>query len=244
MSDNNSNQIEQMEKELLEKDKRIEKQSETIQKLKDDMRILKDENEYLNKRVENLQKNLIQFMSKEETISKLEKDRFKIKVVLLGENAVGKTSFIKRFALKKFESKYSPTIGAEITKVRLKFQQKIFDLMVWDLAGQILFENIAKKFIHGSDLAILIFDITRMDSFKSMRNWNNHVTKILGKKIPSLLIGNKSDLENDRKIYVKDALKLATDLDIPFIETSAKDDVNIQDALIMLLTEFISPTSE
>ncbi len=243
MSDPTFIQLEKLKKELIEKDKRIEKQSETILKLKEDNRVLKDENDYLNKRVETLQSHLIQFMSKEEKIAKQDPDFYKIKLVLLGDNSVGKTSFINRFAYKKFDSEYNPTIGAEITKTRLRFKGIIFEIMIWDIAGQVLFENLAQQFILEADLAILLYDITRINTFMNIENWNNYVKKIVGKKIPTLLVGNKSDLEGLRMVFIKNALKLARELEIPFIETSAKDDTNIKDTLIMLLSEFIEPSS-
>lgn len=206
--------------------------------LKKKIQDLEKQNQMLEKKVNKLHDHILQFISKDD---KLEKkiNEYKLKLVVLGESSVGKTSFINRFAYKKFESEYLPTIGVEITKMKLRFKNDEIFLIIWDLAGQTAYQNLSKVYLQDADLAILMYDITRSNTFQSIKNWFDVTMKVLENKFVSLLVGNKLDLENQRKVTPKEALKFAQSKNIPFIETSAKDDTNIKDAIIVLIADFL-----
>lgn len=199
---------------------------------------LERQNEILEKKVNRLHNHILEFISKDEKYEG-QINKYKLKLVVLGEASVGKTSFVQRFAYKKFNSEYLPTIGVEITKMKLRFKNNDIDLIVWDLAGQTAYQNLSKAYLQDTDLAILMYDITRLNTFQSIKNWYEVTGKLLEKKFVSLLIGNKSDLEGQRKVTPKDALEFAKSKEIPFIETSAKDNKNIKDALIVLIADFL-----
>ena len=158
---------------------------------------------------------------------------------MLGEYSVGKTAFIKQFAKKEFDTRYGPTIGAEITKMRLRYKKDIIELAVWDVAGQIAFKSMADKFIQDANAAIFMYDITRFDTYHGIKEWHKQTLKVLGRNIPCILIGNKIDLKKDRKISRDDGLKLAQDIDAEFVETSVKDILNIKEALILLISKYM-----
>ncbi|NHI94693.1 MAG: GTP-binding protein [Candidatus Lokiarchaeota archaeon] len=199
---------------------------------------LEKENKFLKDKIGELQNDLLQFMSKDENIEE-KINYYKLKLVVLGENRVGKTSFIKQFAFKEFDKEYKPTLGAEITKMKLRFKNDIIDLIIWDIAGQIAYKNLSKTFLQDADLVILMYDITRPITFENTKNWFDIATKVLENKFASILVGNKSDLEDQRKIFTKNALEFAQSIEIPFIETSTKENWNIKDVLIILIADFL-----
>jgi len=168
---------------------------------------------------------------------------FKMKLVMLGDFAVGKTSFIKNFAKKKFGGDYKPTIGAEITKLSLEYEKKLFGLIMWDLAGQVAFKQLAHKYIEGSDLAVMIFDVTRPMTFESVKGWFQAMMASLNEKIPCVLVGNKVDLVDERKVSYDDALQLSQELGLNYIEISVKENQNVQDAMISLIENYLGTVS-
>lgn len=199
---------------------------------------LERQNELLEKKVDRLYNHLLQFISKDEKTEDIF-NKYKLKLIVLGEASVGKTSLVQRFAYKKFESEYRPTIGVEITKMKVRFKNNQIDLIVWDLAGQTAYQNLSKAYLQDADLGILMYDITRFNTFQSIINWYEVTMKTLENKFVPLLIGNKSDLEKKRKVTPKQALEFSKSKNIPFIETSAKEDKNIKDALIILIADFL-----
>ena len=261
-----SNQVSKLENEIRKKDLIIEKKDDIIERnsrkiteLTSSLINLEKENKDLAIREAALLDDLQLFMKdmgdKSDT-SKIKKDKldvipteaeikakddkvFKIKLIMLGEYSVGKTAFIKQFSKKEFDSRYGPTIGAEITKMRLRFKKDIVELSIWDVAGQIAFKSMADRFIQGANAVIFMYDVTRVETYQGIKDWQQQTIKVIGKKIPSILVGNKTDLKKERKISRDDGLKLAQEIDAEFVETSVKDIVNIKEALILLISNYM-----
>jgi len=164
----------------------------------------------------------------------------KIKLLMLGEYSVGKTSFIKRFTQKKFITEYKPTIGAEITKVRLRFKDSQIELVIWDVAGQIAFKRMADRFIQGASAVILVYDVGRIETHKSVKDWYDHTLKVLGKKIPAILVANKVDLGKKRKVSIEQGKKLAHEIDAKYIETSVLKNTNVYESLTLLISNYLN----
>ena len=261
-----SNEVSNLEKELKSKDLIIEKKDEIIDRntrkineLTNSLIALEKENNELKIREASLLEDLKMFMKDvgdKSDVSKIEKDKLdvistdselkekedkihKIKLTILGEYSVGKTAFIQQLTKKIFKKSYSPTINAEITKIRLRFKKDIIELTIWDVAGQIAFKSMADRFIQGANAAVFMYDITRIDTFNGIKDWHSQTKNVLGKTIPSLLIGNKIDLKNDRKISRDDGLNLAQKIGSEFVETSVKNFENIKEALILLITKYM-----
>ena len=236
--------------------KEFEKIEGTINSILQDKKNLKkriqeieNEKQVLIERIQELEtgkvkeKKSIKIVSADlQPISKRPAD-FKMKLVMLGDFAVGKTSFIKNFAKKKFGGEYKPTIGAEITKLSLEYEKKLFGLIMWDLAGQVAFKQLAHKYIEGSDLAVLIFDVTRPMTFESVKGWFQAILTSSTEKIPCILVGNKVDLVNERKVSYDDALQLSQELGVRYIEISVKENKNLQDAMISLIENYLGMVS-
>jgi len=145
------------------------------------------------------------------------------KVIVIGDPAVGKTSLLTKFAKNQFEEKYLPTVGVNIVKepIELKEINATINLMFWDVAGQPQFYMLHRPYFNGADGMLLVFDITRSSTFSNINNWYNSAVKFGLSGIPRILIGNKIDLKDERKIILPMAEHLSEKLNAPYFETSA-----------------------
>ena len=151
------------------------------------------------------------------------------KVIVIGDPAVGKTSLLTKFATNKFEEKYLPTVGVNILKEVINLEeQSVVNLMFWDVAGQPQFYMLHRPYFNGADAMLLVFDITRSSTFSNINNWYSTAVKYGLSGIPRLLIGNKIDLKDDRKIIMPMAEHLSEKLNAPYFETSALTGDNVK----------------
>ncbi len=151
------------------------------------------------------------------------------KVIVIGDPAVGKTSLLTKFATNKFEEKYLPTVGVNILKEIINLEeQNVVNLMFWDVAGQPQFYMLHRPYFNGADAMLLVFDITRSSTFSNINNWYSTAVKYGLSGIPRLLIGNKIDLKDDRKIIMPMAEHLSEKLNAPYFETSALTGDNVK----------------
>ncbi|MFX0018028.1 MAG: Rab family GTPase [Promethearchaeota archaeon] len=151
------------------------------------------------------------------------------KVIVIGDPAVGKTSLLTKFATNKFEEKYLPTVGVNILKEVINLEEQIVvNLMFWDVAGQPQFYMLHRPYFNGADAMILVFDITRSSTFSNINNWYSTAVKYGLSGIPRILIGNKIDLKDDRKIIMPMAEHLSEKLNAPYFETSALTGDNVK----------------
>ena len=126
----------------------------------------------------------------------------KINLILLGDGSVGKTSMIKMYAEKKFQSQHMATLGLDfVTKT---YKPKNFDkemqVKIWDTAGQERFKSLTVTFYKQSQGMIICFDLTKRKTFESVRSWVLATNKHCGENIATMLVGNKCDLEEDRVV--------------------------------------------
>ncbi len=153
--------------------------------------------------------------------------KYALKIIVVGDPAVGKTSLIRRHATDTFEENYAPTIGTDFVLKVVNLKEMEITCTIWDIGGHESFMNIRNVYYEGADGAIIIYDVTREDTFKNVRKWYADYTKIVG-IIPTAIIGNKIDLE--RKVKTEVAKKLALELHAIFYETSAKTGENVNKA--------------
>ncbi len=153
------------------------------------------------------------------------------KVIVIGDPAVGKTSLLTKFAKNQFEEKYLPTVGVNIVKetIELKDINATISLMFWDVAGQPQFYMLHRPYFNGADGMLLVFDITRSSTFSNINNWYNSAVKYGLSGIPRILIGNKIDLKDERKIILPMAEHLSEKLNAPYFETSALTGETVKD---------------
>ena len=153
-----------------------------------------------------------------------------IKLILVGEAQVGKTAIINQYIQNTFEEEYIATIGQEkqTKEITLKNGTK-FKLEIWDTIGQDSYSAANKIFMRNAKIALLVYDITKEESFKNLNKFYTQVCDINGKdKIIFGVVGNKSDLYEERTVEEEDGQKYATDIGASFFETSAKDHDTIE----------------
>ena len=159
------------------------------------------------------------------------------KICLLGDGGVGKTSLRERFLGKGFQSGYILTIGADFAVQNLPIDGIQYKFQIWDLAGQQRFSAVRALYYKGSHGAILVFDQTRIDSLYNLEKWRDELYTNVGREVPFLVLGNKSDLpgaieQSDVDKFVQRMQSEITDIpfDIKFLETSAKSGLNVTEA--------------
>ncbi|TFG16901.1 MAG: GTP-binding protein [Promethearchaeota archaeon] len=150
-------------------------------------------------------------------------DILSFKMVIGGEFAVGKTSLVHTFITGKFEEDYKATIGTAILKKDcvLNNLNVTVKLVVWDLGGQQQFAQVRTKYMKDAKAGFLVFDVTRPETFEKIPNWYDDFKKNADSSLELILIGNKVDLEDERKITTQQGIELAKSLGIPYLETSA-----------------------
>ena len=166
---------------------------------------------------------------------------FNAKMLLLGDGAVGKTSLIKQYIKGEYKGDYKPTIGVDVYTKEIRFshqgEEVSLNLGVWDIAGQKQFEMFRKNFFKGAKAALVVFDYTRPETFSSVETgWIKDLQELSG-NVPFILIGNKIDLP--RQVDYDLANGLASNYGIKFIETSAKDNINVEQAFLDIATQIM-----
>ncbi|XP_025087000.1 ras and EF-hand domain-containing protein homolog isoform X3 [Pomacea canaliculata] len=162
------------------------------------------------------------------------------KVVLAGDAAVGKSSFIVRLCKNKFVPNLSSTLGVDFQTKVLEVDGHTVALQLWDTAGQERFRSIAKSYFRRADGVLLLYDCTYERSFINVREWLDAIQDSSPKKIPIMLAANKTDQRAElqqqgrRVVRFEDGQRLSREIDALFIETSAKDGSNITEAVIEL----------
>ena len=168
---------------------------------------------------------------------------YKFKVILMGPAAVGKTSLMYQFIHGKFQHSYMATIGVDFLGKSLTVEGNDCRLTIWDVAGQASFKSMRRTFYNGTNGALLIFDLTREETFGEIGTWYEEMMESLKSPVPFILIGNKLDLleEKGRVIEKKKAEGFARLNNSQYIETSAKTGENVEEAFLELTRKMILP---
>ena len=152
------------------------------------------------------------------------------KILLLGDSEVGKSCFLMRYSDNIFVENYITTIGLDY---KLKYVQldsgETIKVQLWDTAGQDRYRTIAKNYYKGSHGILLLYDITKENSFENKREWVQNIREEVYEKAIIFLIGNKIDKKDERKITTEQGQKLAAEYNLPFFEASAKSGENVEE---------------
>ena len=161
------------------------------------------------------------------------------KLVLIGDSGVGKSCILLRFADDSFTESYITTIGVDFRFRTINVEGKNVKLQIWDTAGQERFRTITSAYYRGADAIVLVYDSTNRESFEHVDSWLQEVNKYSNDNTIKVLIGNKSDMVDDRKITTEEGKSRADASGLSFIETSAKDATHIEDAFLMISRKLV-----
>jgi Ras-related protein Rab-7A len=159
-----------------------------------------------------------------------------LKVIILGDSGVGKTSLMQQFVNGKFSQQYKATIGADFLTKELVLDDKTVTMQLWDTAGQERFQSLGVAFYRGADCCVLVYDVTNQKSFENISLWKDEFLVQANVKnpenFPFVIIGNKVDVDESKKVVsTKKAQQFAQNLgNLPLFQTSAKEAVNIDQA--------------
>ncbi|KMT01694.1 hypothetical protein BVRB_9g211500 [Beta vulgaris subsp. vulgaris] len=156
------------------------------------------------------------------------------KLLLIGDSGVGKSCLLLRFADDSYLDSYISTIGVDF-KIRTVDQDgKTIKLQIWDTAGQERFRTITSSYYRGAHGIIVVYDITDQESFNNVKQWLSEIDRYASNNVNKLLVGNKSDLTANRAVSYETAKAYADEIGIPFLETSAKDATNVEQAFLTM----------
>lgn len=160
--------------------------------------------------------------------------RSKYKLVFVGDSNVGKTSIISRFMYDHFDDNYDATIGIDFLAKTHTVGDKTVRLQLWDTAGQERFRSLIPSYIRDSSVAVVVYAINNTDSFKQVDKWVDEVRNEREEEVIIFIVGNKTDLDDHRRVSERDGRQKAQHLNANFLETSAKDNENINELFDMI----------
>ncbi|KAL0204986.1 hypothetical protein P9112_000293 [Eukaryota sp. TZLM1-RC] len=153
------------------------------------------------------------------------------KIVLVGDTACGKSSLLSRYIEHKFDDQKLTTIGVEFGTSLVSLNDKTIKLQIWDTAGQERFKSVTRSYFRQSFGAIMVYDVTRRETFEHITMWLNDARNLADPDCVICLVGNKNDLPH-RAVSMEEGKQFADDNGLLFVETSAKDNVNVDDLFI------------
>lgn len=151
------------------------------------------------------------------------------KYIIIGDPSVGKSNLLMKFAHNKFTDEYQATIGVEFGAKNIEINDQIFRIQIWDTAGQENFRSITRAYYKNSVCAMVVYDVTCRQSFENIQNWIEDVRNQSPKTVLIILLGNKIDLDDDRKVSYDEGNEFATKNGLIFMETSAKTGAGVEE---------------
>ena len=160
-----------------------------------------------------------------------------IKLVIIGDASVGKTNILSKYLNNEFDENSKATIGVEFSLKTFEIDHNTIKVQIWDTAGQERYRSITSAYYKGAKGALLVYDISRKETFENIDNWVADLKENGESDMTTVLIGNKSDLEGERKVSKEDGELKAKQYGMAFLETSAKNGDNIEKAFVDLIEE-------
>ncbi|XP_022770167.1 GTP-binding protein YPTM2-like [Durio zibethinus] len=156
------------------------------------------------------------------------------KLLLIGDSGVGKSCLLLRFADDSYIESYISTIGVDFKIRTVEQDGKTIKLQIWDTAGQERFRTITSSYYRGAHGIIIVYDVTDQESFNNIKQWLNEIDRYASDNVNKLLVGNKCDLTANKVVSYETAKAFADEVGIPFMETSAKDSTNVEQAFMAM----------
>ncbi|KAJ1922161.1 Ras- protein Rab-11A [Mycoemilia scoparia] len=170
-------------------------------------------------------------------MSKEDQYDYLFKVVLIGDSGVGKTNLLGRFARDEFNMESKSTIGVEFATRTIEVDGKTIKAQIWDTAGQERYRAITSAYYRGALAALLVYDISKYQTYENVERWLQELRDYADSNIVIILVGNKSDLRHLRAVPTDEAKGFAEENALRFIETSALDNTNVDEAFQTILKE-------
>ncbi|CAN6268762.1 unnamed protein product, partial [Urochloa humidicola] len=156
------------------------------------------------------------------------------KLLLIGDSGVGKSCLLLRFADDSYLDSYISTIGVDFKIRTVEQDGKTIKLQIWDTAGQERFRTITSSYYRGAHGIIIVYDVTDQESFNNVKQWLNEIDRYASDNVNKLLVGNKCDLTANKVVSYEAGKALADEMGIPFMETSAKNATNVEQAFMAM----------
>ncbi|XP_061098485.1 ras-related protein Rab-8A-like isoform X2 [Conger conger] len=156
------------------------------------------------------------------------------KLLLIGDSGVGKTCVLFRFSEDAFNSTFISTIGIDFKIRTIELDGKKIKLQIWDTAGQERFRTITTAYYRGAMGIMLVYDITSQKSFDNIKNWIRNIEEHASADVEKMILGNKCDVNDKRQVSKDRGEELALEYGIKFMETSAKANINVENAFLLL----------
>jgi Ras-related protein Rab-7A len=171
-----------------------------------------------------------------------------LKVIILGDSGVGKTSLMNQYVNRKFSNQYKATIGADFLTKEVMVDDRLVTMQIWDTAGQERFQSLGVAFYRGADCCVLVYDVTMPNTFKTLDSWRDEfliqASPRDSEKFPFVVIGNKIDLDS-RAVAKRRAQQWCQSKgDLPYFECSAKEAINVEQAFQSVARAALAQESE
>lgn len=158
--------------------------------------------------------------------------KYIFKFIIIGDMGVGKSCLMQRFTDDRFKTDLPHTIGVEFGTTIVDINNELVKLQIWDTAGQERFRSVTRGYYRGAAGALLVYDVTRRATFSHIGSWLADARSNTNPHTVMILIGNKSDLNDNREVSYEEAAKFAEENNLLFLECSAKDGNNVQQAFM------------
>jgi len=158
--------------------------------------------------------------------------KYLFKYIIVGDTAVGKSCLLLQFTDKRFQPVHDLTIGVEFGSRTINIDDTQIKLQIWDTAGQEKFRSITRSYYRGAAGCLLVYDVTRRETFEHLPSWLEDCRKYSNQNITIMLIGNKCDMESKRAVSREEGEEFAKKNNLTFLETSAKTSENVEQAFI------------
>ncbi|CAM6049812.1 hypothetical protein BDL97_03G061600 [Sphagnum fallax] len=166
------------------------------------------------------------------------------KYIIIGDTGVGKSCLLLQFTDKRFQPVHDLTIGVEFGARMITIDNKPIKLQIWDTAGQESFRSITRSYYRGAAGALLVYDITRRETFNHLASWLEDARQHANSNMTIMLIGNKCDLAHRRAVSTEEGEQFAKENGLVFMETSAKTAHNVEDAFINIASKIYQKIEE
>ena len=169
---------------------------------------------------------------------------YMFRYIIVGDTSVGKSCLLLQFTEHKFRHQHELTIGVEFGGKTIEVKNKNIKIQIWDTAGQEQFQSITRTYYNGAIGALLVYDITKHETFEHIDKWLSELKANGSKDVCCILIGNKKDLEDQRQVRYEEGKDLADKNNLLFLETSAKTAENVHESFLISAEKILDQISK